>query len=299
MGDGSTRCGDCQRRVSPTAGTIFHRTRTPLSVWFAAAWYMTTQKQGISALGLQRVLGLGSYQTAWTLLHRYRTTMTQTGRTPLSGTVEADETFVGGVKSGKRGRGAAGKVIVLVAAEVIDPEGFGRARMQVIPNVKAPALRRALVGMVEPGSTIVSDAYGSYPTACKGLYTHQQHNIRQSGGQAHELLPAVHRAASLLKRWLLGTHQGSYTADHIQSYLDEFVFRYNRRTSRQRGLLFYRLLEAAAIGDPVAYRDLVANSKKKKKKPKGVKGPKPQPRSLHQPSPGRPWRTPAAQKVKR
>lgn len=173
-------------------------------MWFAAAWYMTAQKQGISALGLQRVLDLGSYQTAWTMLHRYRTTMAQSGRDLLSGAVEVDETFIGGVKAGVRGRGALGKVLVLAAVESKHPKGFGRARMRVIPNAQAATLRQALVEMVEPGSTIVTDHLRSYPAATKGLYILTQHNIYQSGAPAHVLLPGVHRVASLLKRWLLG-----------------------------------------------------------------------------------------------
>lgn len=268
-------------------------------MWFSAAWQMTTQKQGISALGLQRVLGLGSYQTAWAMTQRFRTTMDQTGRDLLSGTVEVDETFVGGVRPGKRGRGAAGKAIVLVAVELLQPTGFGRARLKVIRNVTATTLRTALTQMVEPGSVIVSDNHSSYPPACNGLYSLKPYKVSQSMSKAHVLLPGVHRVASLLKRWLLGTHHGSYSADHLQAYLDEFVFRFNRRTSRQRGLLFYRLLEAAAGADPVTYQDLVANPKPKTTPPKGVPGPKPQPGSLRIPSPGRPWRTPEAQNVKR
>ena len=128
-------CSDCGRQSSVIAGTIFHRTRTPLTVWFAAAWYLTSQKNGASALGLQRVLELGSYQTAWAMAHRFRTAMVRPGRELLSGNVEVDETCIGGEKQAKRGRGAAGKALVVIAVEQLAPKGFGRARMAVRVHV--------------------------------------------------------------------------------------------------------------------------------------------------------------------
>lgn len=281
-------CAGCRRRISPTAGTIFHRTRTPLTVWFAAAWHITTQKNGISALGLKRVLGLGSYQTAWTMLHRYRSAMIRPGRDKLRGVVEMDETFIGGVRSGKRGRGAAGKTLVAVAVERFQPKGFGRCRMGIIPNATGPELRKFLLANVELGSTIVSDGLTSYPAAAIG-YTHQAVNVSRSGVQAHVSLPGVHRVAALVKRWLLGTHQGGVEGDHLAAYLDEFAFRFNRRTSRARGLLFYRLLEHAVATPPTRYRDLVVNPAKKRTTPKAPISRR-VPGSLALASPARPWR---------
>jgi transposase-like protein len=288
--DGRRSCGGCGRRVSATAGTVFHHTRTPMTVWFAAAWHITSQKGGVSALGLQRVLGIGSYQTAWTMLHRYRTAMVRPGRERLSGTVEVDETFVGGPRSGKPGRGAAGKVIVLVAVEQHQPKGFGRCRLVVIPNVRSPALRAALLANIEPGSTIVSDGYGSYPGAILTDYTHAPINVSASGVQAHIVLPGVHRVASLVKRWLLGTLHGAVEADHIQAYLDEFAFRFNRRNSATRGMLFYRLLEQAVATGPTTYDALVANPKPKRKTPTPPAVRRQQPASLAQAALDRPWR---------
>jgi len=256
--DGRWSCGGCRRRVSPTAGTIFHGTRTPLTVWFAAAWHMTSQKHGISALGLKRVLGIGSEQTAWAMLHRFRTAMVRPGRDRLSGLVEADETFLGGPEPGSRGRGALGKTLVEVAIEQVG-DTLGRCRMQVIEDTTAPTLRAFLLNHVEPRSVVLTDGFSSYPSACGKDYIHRRELIATSGRQPHELLPGVHRVASLAKRWLLGTHQGGVKPAHLQAYLDEFTFRFNRRHSRARGMLFYRLLERAVQAEPRTYRSLVAH----------------------------------------
>jgi transposase-like protein len=256
--DGRWSCGVCGRRVSATAGTIFHGTRTPLTIWFAAAWQMTSQKHGISALGLKRTLGIGSEQTAWAMLHRYRTAMVRPGRERLSGIVEIDETCLGGPEPGVRGRGAQGKVMVEVAVEQ-DGRALGRCRLQVIPDVAGPTLRAFMLDHVEPGSIVITDGLASYRPACGEDYTHQPEPIGPSGQQAHELLPGVHRVASLAQRWLLGTHQGGVKPGHIQAYLDEFTFRFNRRRSRARGMLFYRLLQQAVQAPPRTYRSLVVD----------------------------------------
>lgn len=284
------RCGGCRKRVSCTAGTIFQDTRTPLTVWFAAAWYMTADPGGVSALRMQKLLGLGSYQTAWTMLHRYRAAMVRPGREVLTGRVEVDETFIGGEESGPRGRGALGKTLVVIAVELREPRGYGRARMSVIANAEANTLRTFLISTVEPGSTVVTDGWRSYPKACREWFDHEPHPVAGSGKQANELLPAVHRVASLCKRWLLGTHQGRVDQDHMQSYLDEFCFRFNRRRSRARGLLFYRLLQYAAGTPPLTYRELVSNPQPKAVKPRGLKGPRSRRTSLAQEPEDRPWR---------
>jgi len=244
--------------VSATAGTIFHGMRTPLTVWFAAAWQMTSQKHGISALGLKRALGIGSEQTAWVMLHRYRTAMVRPGRERLCRTVEADETFLGGPEPGVRGRGALGKTMVEVAVER-DGRALGRCRLQVIEDVAGPTLRAFMLANVEPGSVVITDGLASYRPACGADYTHRPVPIGPSGQQAHELLPGVHRVASLAQRWLLGTHQGGVKPGHMQAYLDEFAFRFNRRRSRARGMLFYRLLEQAVQAPPRTYRSLVVD----------------------------------------
>lgn len=262
--DARWSCGGCARRVSVTAGTVFDRTRTPLAEWFAAAWYVTNQKHGASALGLQRVLGFGSYQTAWAMLHKLRTAMVRPGRDGLKGEVEVDETFVGGVAhGGKRGRAAARKSIVVIAVEVLSPKGFGRVRMRCVPNASGASLVPFVCDVVEPGSTVLTDGWRGYDELFRKGYTHRQIAISATGDPAHVSLPAVHRVASLLKRWLLGTHQGSVDPVHLQAYLDEFTFRFNRRSSRRRGMLFYRLLELAVGASPAPYRTLVGRPRRR------------------------------------
>ncbi len=149
-----------------------------------------------------------------------------------------DATVLGGPRSGTPGRGALGKTIVAVAVEQEQPKGFGRCRLTVIPDVRGPTVRTFLLSNVEPGSTVLSDGYGSHPPAILADYVHRPVNMSTSGVQAHVVLPGAHRVASLLKRWLLGTHHGAIEADHVQAYLDEFAFRFNRRKSATRGMLF-------------------------------------------------------------
>lgn len=291
IGDGRQMCAVCSKRTSSLAGTIFQDTRTPLTVWFTAAWYLATQKNGISALGLQRVLGLGSYQTAWAMLHRFRSVMVRPGRNLLSGDVEVDETFIGGVKPGKRGRGAVGKALVVIAVEQLTPKGFGRARMAVISDATAPTLRGFLLDHIEKGSVVLSDGLKSYPLAVGNEFTHKPFNVASSGIPAHIPLPGVHRVASLTKRWLLGTHQGAVGAEHLQAYLNEFCFRFNRRSSRSRGMLFFRLMQQAIDASPVTYRQLIVNPALKETKSPSVIGTRSSPRSLELPSARRPWRS--------
>jgi transposase-like protein len=293
MSDGRWWCKECRRRISATAGTIFHRTKTPLTVWFAAAWHMTAAKNGVSAKTLHRLMGFGSYETAWAMLHRFRGAIGHAERTRLSGDVEVDETVLGGARPGKRGRGAAGKVLIAVAVEQIQPKGFGRCRMHVIPNAEADTLRAFLLAHVEPGSKILTDGWTAYPLAAGDDYVHRSTSIKGSGMDAHEVLPGVHRVAALAKRWLLGTHQGSFSADHLQAYLDEFAFRFNRRGSRARGMLFYRLLEQSVAMHPISFQDLVANPSPRKAgedhpaPPSSAKG---APSSLYLEIPRSPWR---------
>jgi transposase-like protein len=289
--DGRWSCGQCGRRVSATAGTIFHGTRTPLTVWFQAAWMMVTQKHGISALGLKRTLGIGSEQTAWAMLHRYRTSMVRPGRERLQGVVEVDETFFGGPESGRRGRGAKGKTLVEIAVEQGD-RGLGRCRMQVIESIDTATIREFLLAHVEPGAAVVTDGLRTYIPACAEEYEHRPEPIGPSGMQAHELLPAVHRVAALAKRWLLGTHQGGVHPAHMQAYLDEFTFRFNRRRSRSRGMLFYRLLEQAVQAQPRTYRSLVARTgaTTRQSPPPPPAGKRVRPASLAGEPLDRPWR---------
>lgn len=254
--DGRWSCARCARLASVTAGTILHGTRTPLTLWFLAAWHLTSQKSGVSALGLKRVLGLGSEQTAWAMLHRFRTAMKPTSPDLLSGRVEVDETVFGGPEPGRRGRGALGKTLVGIAVETRG-SALGRCRMSVLHDAGWQSLRGFLEERVEPGSTVVTDGLPSYPRAIADRYVHERFVVAGSGWDAHELLPGVHRVAALVKRWLLGTHQGGVKPGHLPAYLDEFTFRFNRRRSRSRGLLVYRLLSGAVAATPRTYRSLV------------------------------------------
>lgn len=251
MGRGLFLCSACRRQVSVTAGTLLEKTRKPLRHWFLAAWEVTSAKYGASALGLQRALGLRSYRTAWAWLHKLRRAMMRPGRDLLDGEVEVDESYVGGVEEGVSGRETQEKAIVAVAAE-IRGHGIGRIRLGVVEDVSGESLLPFVQTVVAPGSEVVTDAWLGY-TGLPGLgYKHRVHNIRRSGKHAHDLLPRVHRVAALLKRWLLGTHQGAISKEHLPYYLDEFTFRFNRRASKARGLLFYRLLDQAVRTDHVA-----------------------------------------------
>ena len=262
LGDGRLRCAGCGRRTSVTAGTIFDRTRTPLTVWFTACWLFATQKNGVSALSLQRALEISSYQTAWAMLHRLRSVLVRPGRDRLAGTVEVDETYIGGEEPGLRGGRARGKkVLTGIAVEIHEPRGIGRCRMAPLADVSAASLHPFVVDHVEPGATVITDAWQGYYGIAELGYSHErrsQRAARTRGDDPVQLLPAVHRVASLAKRWLLGTHQGSVDEAHLPVYLDEFVFRFNRRRSRSRGLVFYRVLELAVGHDPVRYQDLIA-----------------------------------------
>jgi transposase-like protein len=290
-GDGRWMCASCSKRTSTTAGTTFDRSRTPLTVWFAAAWQLATRKDGVSALGLQRSLGMASYQTTWAMLHRLRSAMVRPGRERLTGQVEVDEAVFGGVRVGTPGgRGGDGRVLVAVAVEhkASPGKGFGRCRFEIIEDAKAPTLKRFLTNNVEPGSTVLTDGLSSYGPATAGIYTHERYVA--PGPLAHELLPGVHRVISLVKRWLLGTHQGAIEADHLQAYLDEFAFRFNRRSSRSPGMLFYRLLEQAVAHEPLRYRDIVGGGTAHREPVVAPPGGGGHPTSLETDRVRRPWR---------
>lgn len=259
--DGLVRCAGCDYQVSVTAGTIFQDSRLPLTLWFRAVWWVTSQKNGVSAMGLQRVLGLKSYKTAWTMLHKLRRAMVRPGRDRLSGRVEVDEAFVGGEEEGAHGRQTESKAMVAVAAEE-DGRGIGRIRMRRIADASADSLMPFVEGSVEPGSVVHTDGWLGYAPLKGKAYRHEVTFLKGNSQSASELMPRVHLAVALLKRWLLGTHQGGVSIEHLDAYLDEFTFRFNRRKSRSRGKLFYRLLEQAVAVEPVPYKSLVKCSAK-------------------------------------
>jgi transposase-like protein len=252
--NGLIQCAGCDYKASVIAGTVFEGTRKPLVLWFRAIWWVTSQKNGANARGVQRVLGLGSYETAWTWLHKLRRAMVRPGRDRLSGTVEVDETYIGGVKPGKRGRGAEGKALVLIAAQE-DGKRIGRIRLERVKDASAKSLEPAVGRAVEPGSVVRTDDWNGYNGLKRLGYTREI--ARKDGIVGDNLLPLCNTVAALVKRWLIGTHQGGVAHEHLDYYLDEYTFRFNRRTSRSRGKLFYRLLQQAVATEPTVYDGLV------------------------------------------
>lgn len=246
-------CKNCRRQTSLLAGTIFQDTKKPLRLWFRAVWHITNQKYGANALGLQRVLGLGSYHTAWSWLHKLRRAMVRPDRDKLSGTIEVDESYVGGKEAGKPGRGAEKKELVFIAAQE-DGEGIGRIRLRRIEDATADSVEEAVRRTVEPGSLVRTDGWPSYNGLEEIGYPHVA--VRNTGEVGEAVLPRPSQVSSLLKRWLLGTYQGAVRGSHLEYYLDEYTFRFNRRASRFRGKLFYRLLQQAASVHPVMGKNL-------------------------------------------
>jgi transposase-like protein len=259
--DGLHLCSICNKKTSVTAGTIFERTRKPLVLWFRVAWGLTSQKYGANALGLQRAINIGTYKTAWTWLHKFRRAMVRPGRDRINGRIQVDETYIGGVKKGKRGRGAEGKKLVLIAAQE-DGDRTGRIRLKRLDDASGASLVPAIIEMVEPGSLILTDGWTGYRRLIENGYRHEI--IRRSVSVGDNLLPLCHRQASLVKRWLSGTYQGAVSHEQLDYYLDEYTFRFNRRMSKHRGKLFYRLLQNAVNIGPTTYGQIIK---------KGARGP--------------------------
>jgi hypothetical protein len=252
----------CRHQTTVTAGTIFQDSRLPLRSWFRVIWQVTSQKNGASALGVQRVLGFGSYQTAWTVLHKLRRAMVRPGRDKLAGRVEVDETQVG--RPSHKGRGSPTKTLIVIAAQE-DGNGIGRIRMARIADGSAEHLLGFIQEAVASGSQVHTDGWKPYQGLAALGYEHEVTKLKgQPLSAATEELPRVHRVASLLKRWLLGTHQGATAPEHLDYYLDEFTFRFNRRTSASRGKLFYRLIQQAVQVPPAPYRMLVGGTERPK-----------------------------------
>lgn len=255
-------CSSCGFQASITGGTIFHGTRKPLLLWFHVMWWVVAQKTGASAYNLMDFMGLGSYETAWTWLHKLRRAMVRPERDKLSGEVEVDETYIGGMEigSGKQGRGAVTKTLVVVATECKGKQ-IGRVRFNCIPDASAENLIPFIEGNVENGSIVITDGWRGYsPLSKLDNYNHVVKTISTSGLEAHELLPHVHMVDSLVKRWLNGTHQGKVSPKHLPYYLDEFAFRFNRKMSTYRGKLFYRLMQQAVDTSPIPFNEIVKST---------------------------------------
>lgn len=248
-------CSRCGRKTSVTAGTVFHRSHTPLLTWFAAAWFVTSQRNGVSARGLQQALGFGSYETAWAWLHKLRRAMIRPDRDRLHGIVEVDEIFLGGVSPGRFGAGTD-KAPVQVAVERVGSRRLGRVRFAVAGRPGTLELVEFACSTVEPGSVVRTDGARMLRRLGDRGYTHEYTTVYNSPDKAEEL-PGVHRVASLLKRWIAGTLHYSVSDQHLAYYLDEYAFRFNRRASSARGMLFYRLLQQAVAADPHPLHELI------------------------------------------
>ena len=250
-------CRACGKQHSILAGTIFEHTKTGLARWFLAIYLVTSSKGGISAMELQRQMGFGSYGTAWAWLHKIRRAMVVPGRKPLSDRVEADETLVGGPRPGKPGRGAAGKTVVAGAVESRRGQAhgrrLGRLRLQAVPDASASSLVGFLGQNVSSPATVATDGWSGYRGLEAESYAHEPIPLARSWGDAALRLPAIHLVFGLAKRWLLGTHHGAVSAKHLQTYLDEYVFRFNRRTAKSIAHRFARLIEQAVLTQPTTY----------------------------------------------
>ncbi len=237
-------CVECKSQIRVLAGTLFQDTKLPLALWFQMIWWFVGPKNGASALALMQNFGIGSYRTSWTLLGKLRSCTVLPTRHPLSGAIEVDEAFLGGKNN---------KEIIAVAAEKRG-KATGRIRLRHIKSREGPEIQNFIVETITIGSTIISDRYKGYSAIVKKGYLHEPQKKpyfwEEVDGNDERLLPRAHRVTSLLKRWFYGTYQGRVDKHSLQSYLDEFVFRFNRRTSGSRGLLFHRMVEAAVNSKP-------------------------------------------------
>ena len=258
-GKNKLHCTACGHQTSVTVSTVLENTKKPLTLWFRAIFLTAFQKSGINAVNLQNMLGLGSYATAWTWLQKIRRSMIRKDREKLGAEnmeVQVDEAYIGGKKEGKRGRGAEGKVPVAVAVEVNNPIGMGRIRMNVIENCGACELNGFLMNNVETGTVVFSDKWRGYNLIeLAGFNRNVVENVNKG-------LKCVHLVISLFKRWLLGTLQGGIGTGHLQKYMDEFVFRFNRRTSKLRAKVFHRLLEQVVATAASTYDQIVGRKRK-------------------------------------
>lgn len=263
---GLWHCQGCQRQSSVTAGTVFEDSRKSLRLWFHVMWLMMAQKMGLSAKSLCDTYGFGGYQTAWGWLQKLRSVMIRSGRERLTGRVEVDESYVGGKKEGARGRGAEGKTLILVAVEGEPKKKLGRVRFRCVQAIDRDSVESFVRDFVEPGTKVVTDGLSVYDKLKAAGYDHRPHIISTGDETARQQLDHIHLVISLLKRWLIGTHQGAVTPSHLQAYLDEFSFRFNRRLSQHRGKLFYRLMQQVVTTRPPSVKALYTS----KPQPVGV-----------------------------
>ena len=267
-------CSNCRSYNSVLAGTVMQDTKLPLKIWLTAMWLFATQKDGMSAKSLSDNLGINSYRSAWTLLHKLRIAMIRSDREPLSGIVEVDEDYIGGIEEGgKRGRGSENKFLVAVAVQLekistdkphnpLRNYRLAKVRLKQIKNASKDELHAFITENVVKGSTLYRDDWLGY-SGIDELGYHSEVFKTTKAAKKDEKLPHVHLIISLLERWILGTYQGHMEEQHLQAYLEEYTFRFNRKTSTHRGLLFYRLVQGAMTTIPHPYENIIesANSK--------------------------------------
>ena len=247
------QCASCDHQASLTAGTVMHGSSKPLTLWFKAIWLMVTRKTGISAKDLQRTLGLGSYQTAWTWLHKLRRAMFRPERERLTGVVEVDETMV----TCENPYRTPSKPIPIQIAVEDRGDHMGRVRLRLVTDLSAETLTPPIVENVAKGATIHSDGWSGYTDFEDAGFVHHVEVVGCDRASSIEKFPLVHRVASLLQRFLLGTYQGAARWFHLQHYLEEFTFRFNRRASRSIGKIFMRLVQQAANTGHTAYGQML------------------------------------------
>lgn len=250
-------CSNCGHQTSITAGTVFQDTRKPLRLWFHVMWWVVSQKTGASAKNLKDNMGFRSYKTAWSWLQKLRRIMIRPGRERLRGRVEVDDAYIGGEEEGSKGRKIVKKSLVVVAVEEVDGQ-IGRVRFRCIPNASEENLIPFIQDNIKPRSIVSTDGWRGYSSVGEKGYQHVVRKIAGSGKEAADLLPNVHLVISLVKRWLMGTYQGSVSSEHLQYYLDEYAFRFNRRLSTHRGKLFYRLMQQAVITEATPLKEIFA-----------------------------------------
>jgi transposase-like protein len=229
-----------------------HGTRTPLRAWFWAAYLVATHHPGISAKQLQRQLGLARYETAWLILQKLRSAMVAPERSPLRHEVEIDEFFVGGHEEGLKGGRQRGKKALCGVAIEVRGQGSGRLRLAVLPDAAAPSLLAFTQATTAPGATVHTDGLQSYRVLSKHGYDHRR-RPQASATPGEQLLPRAHRAISNLKAWMDGTHRG-VSDQHLPVYLDEYVFRHNRRVTPMAA--FQTLLGLSALHEPTTYAQI-------------------------------------------
>jgi transposase-like protein len=244
--EGTTfECADCGHQTSLTSGTLLEKPHKPLKMWFRAIFEISTRRTGISAKDLQRIMGFGSYKTAWSWLHKLRAAMVRPDREPLGPFAQVDETLVGG-------KGSPNKELVLVAAEV-----DGRVRLAHADNNDEGTLKSFADSQIASDTQVVTDGLASYNSDSLGQRPHQAIVQTKQERRESDALQGCHWTTSLLKRWLLGTHAGAVRPKHLQAYLDEFAFRHNRRKTNGVGRIAARVIEQLVARGPLPMRTII------------------------------------------